>query len=102
MAKIKWKVAEVPTGTYRSFSGRSWPSAVYEDGSTAACLICNDEYVPAHVKTGSHSQIVIKIADHSITPWCWRTLKQRAFTLAEAKEMVNLVLAAYPHFVKKV
>ncbi len=36
--KLKWKVGLKPTGPYRGFAKRSWPSATYTNGDTAGHL----------------------------------------------------------------
>ena len=98
MIKLKWKVSEKPTGRYRSFSRRSWPDAWYENGDIAASIICESEYVLANVKIGNHKALRIRIADHAMKPWLWRTLMQRAHTLKEAKELVKEFLNEHPSY----
>lgn len=99
--KIIWKVAEKPTGPYRSFSRRGWPTAYYfgDDQVVCAFIYCQDDYVPSLVKTGDHGELIVAICDHSVTPWVQQRLKRRAATLAEAKGFVLSALAKHPHFV---
>lgn len=55
--KIKWKVGEKPTGMYRAFQSREWPTACYVVGDRYAFSIsCEDEYRPADVKSGKHAE----------------------------------------------
>jgi hypothetical protein len=99
--KLKWKVAEAPTGRYRSFEKRGWPSAYYVDnGNNAAVAIyCEDEYRPENVKIGKHAVLEVRIADWSVEhAFKWRTLKQRFATLQEAKETVTKFLEANPKY----
>lgn len=42
--KMKWKVEPEPTGRYRSFSHRGWPSATYPNGDFAGSIRCEDDY----------------------------------------------------------
>lgn len=101
MIKLKWKVAPAPTGMYRSFHERGWPSASYNDSAEtpAAMLLCDQSYHPADVKSCNHGEITIKIADHSVgVHWKWRTLKRRAKTLAEAKELAADFLTRNPQY----
>ena len=96
--KLKWRVQPEPTGRYRSFKKRGWPTAEYIDGCIAASISCEDDYVPARVKSGDHKELVVRVADYSVKPWKWRTVKARASTLEEAKALVVRVLEAHAHF----
>jgi hypothetical protein len=102
-AKIKWVVSEAPTGRYRSFDERSWPSAHYNDERETPCaaIYCEDEYIPASAKSGKHKPLDIRIADHSAsatTSWTWRKLKAQAATLEEAKALVKDFLERHQEF----
>ena len=103
--KIKWEASPVPTGKYRGFSTRVWPSASFENGAYAATLSCADEYVPAKVKSGDHSEIIIRVALHGVNPpesgLKTATLKRRAATLKEAKQIVVDFYNAKPQYVPK-
>jgi len=61
--KFVWVVAEVPTGRYRSFQKRGWPTAWYNgrNGKPVAFLSSEDDYVPANVKTGNHTEIKVTV-----------------------------------------
>ncbi len=84
--KLKWKVSSEPTGPYRSFQFRGWPTAEFEmNGAmwSAGFIMCEDDYRPARVKTGEHKELEVWFRD-------WRDnknkrLKARFKTLAEAK-----------------
>jgi hypothetical protein len=101
MKKYKWKVDPPETGRYRSFHKRGWPSAEYEDGTCAAKIYCEKGYYPCDARVGNHPELKIRVADHSVTPWQWRTLKKRAKTLAEAKIIVSLFFRMNPHYILK-
>lgn len=92
--KLKWKVEPEPTGKWRSFAQRGWPCAMYDNGKMAISLSCDDEYVPAKVKTGDHSEITVHIADYSSNDgrFTWRKIVKRAKTLKEAKETAAIAI----------
>ena len=94
--KLKWKVAGAPSGLYRSFQRRRWPTAYYPDGRVAASFSCEDDYVPSLVRQGKHGPLTVLIADHSSKPWRWRKAKVTAPTLAEAKSIVLHILERNP------
>lgn len=99
--KIIWKVGEVPTGKYRSFFTRSWPSASLENGDAIGLIECVDHYEPSKVQNGSHAELVLKIADRSNpTPetgaFVWRKAKARFKSLNEAKSALVKILEKNP------
>lgn len=97
--KLKWRVAEKPSGMCRSFYKRGWPTAYYHDnGEPAFQLICDDRYEPANIQSGNHAEIKIMVADYRMSPWIWRTLKKRAATLKEAKEIAQEFIETNPSF----
>jgi hypothetical protein len=62
--KVVWHVAPVPTGRYRSFERRGWPTANYgKHGLIAASISCDDEYYPSDVREGKHAPLTVRIAD---------------------------------------
>ena len=96
--KLKWKVDPEPTGRYRSFEGRAWPSAEYVDGRLAAFIVCSEDYRPRYVKTGNHPELAVKLYDYSGAERVTKVLKARFATLAEAKAATAACLAANPQF----
>jgi hypothetical protein len=103
--KLTWKVAEAPSGRFRSFHKRGWPSAVFNGTSTpAASIDCEDSYTPKFAASGSHRELTVRVADHSPpksvedAAWKWRTLKGRFATLDEAKAAATRVLNEHPEF----
>jgi len=105
--KLKWRVAPVPTGRYRSFEFRGWPTATYADSDewTAVTIDCEDEYVPANARAGSHGPLTIRLAQWyspeergSRAAFEWRTVVDRASTLQEAKEVAQKILNDRPDF----
>lgn len=48
--KLTWKVDPPPSGRWKSFTKRGWPTAEWPDGSIAALIYCADEYIPRLVK----------------------------------------------------
>jgi len=104
--KLKWRVGEVKTGRYRGFFKRSWPSANFMDGNTAAAIYCDDEYYPSIAKSGEHSELIVRVAAWGYKePGCgvfkWLTLKKRAKTLKEAKELALAFFGKFPEFMPK-
>ena len=102
-SKIKWKVAEAPTGRYRSFFSRDWPHAYYENGDSCAFIKCDDSYRPADAKSGNHSELKLYIADWSISTkehktFKWKVAVRRPATVAEAKVLLNELLEKFPSF----
>lgn len=102
--KIKWRVAPVPTGKYRSFDRRGWPFAEDERGRSIAMIVCDDSYVPSRVKTGEHAELQIYVADYRPAPgsFRWRRLVKRGATLDEAKRLVSEFFEKYPHVAEPV
>jgi hypothetical protein len=106
--KLFWKVADKPTGRYRSFDSRAWPNAWWgkpEAGSIAALLSCTDEYVPALVREGKHAPITITVC-HYNHPEAGNSskrfrLKKQAATLDEAKQMVQAFYDSHPDWLPK-
>lgn len=90
--KLKWRVQPAPTGKWRSFSKRGWPSAEYDNGQMAITLICDDAYVPAKVKTGDHREITVRIAKYDGQRFTWHNIIKRAKTLEEAKEIAQFAI----------
>jgi hypothetical protein len=99
--KIKWEVEPPPSGKWRSFERRGWPSAVFrtEKEHRAAIIHCADEYVPAKVKTGDHAKLAVSIAD-----WRdghkgeWLKMIPRFSTLKQAKEFIAETYAKFPQY----
>lgn len=100
--KLVWKVQEAPTGQFRSFEKRGWPTANYDDGTPAGHIRCDDDYTSANVKTGKHAPLMLFVADHSVGrdpelkakhgAFRWRKAKSTFATLKEAKEALLVIL----------
>jgi len=101
--KIKWTVGAVPTGKYRSFQTRDWPSAEYPDGTHCASIVPtlpeDEDYDPKKVKTGNHGPLVLLIADHSKPEWTKVRAKARYASVNEAKAALVKLLEANPHLI---
>lgn len=99
MDKITWKVAPEPTGRYRSFEKRGWPTAYWPGDVPCAHISCESDYTPARargeqVHAELHVWVAIALPDSS--NWDNRRLKQRATSLAQAKQLVEQFFTAYP------
>ncbi len=104
--KIKWAVDPEPTGRYRSFERRAWPSASYfnfegKEGPTAARITCDKEYDPRDIKRGEVFELTLRIADHSKSPWVWVRAKKKCATVKECKELLKAILADNPQLMPK-
>jgi len=103
--KIKWKVDPVPTGRFRSFSTRAWPDAEYENGDTAAHIICEKEYVPADVRSGNYPPLTLRVAKWYTkeergdrAAFEWMRFKRKFTTLKEAKQFAGEWLNRHPEY----
>lgn len=83
-SKLKWRVGEKPTGRYKSFQKRSWPSAEYPDGKMAVMLYAanGEGYWPNLAET---STIEIRVADYQGNGFCWMILKRQVVGVKQAK-----------------
>ena len=102
--KLIWRVSPVPTGRYRSFEHRSWPSANYKNGRPAVSLSCAEDYCGRLARATDGLEIKIDVADWSIpgNSFKWRTMKQRAVSLAQAKQLATDFLTKFhPEFAEK-
>jgi hypothetical protein len=108
IAKIEWKVAEAPTGKYRSFQRRGWPTGTI-NGCAAVSLYADNDYSKQAAEGGS--VITVCVADWTVGQtaegkakygaFTWRTLKARAATLKEAKDLAVRFHAAHPEYTSK-
>ncbi len=103
MMKFTWRVSPAPTGHYRSFERRSWPSAWWADGSALAIITCVDSYEPQFARSGRHAELWVLVANRDVDhdrygAFRWRRLPKPASTLAEAKRLLEDFLAANPQF----
>jgi hypothetical protein len=96
--KIRWKVAEAPTGPYRSFSFRGWPTAHYQNESQNICgdIQCKDDYTPFRAKSGNHAPLTVRVCDHSTSPLNWLTLKVQCTTITDAKAALAAYIDRHP------
>ena len=85
--KIKWNVEPPPTGKFRSFAFRGWPYATVGDRILAR-LHCDTPYHAQTVRNGEHGPLTVYIRSYSSGKAKDYKFKEKAKTLAEAKEMV--------------
>ena len=104
--KLKWRVAPVPVGRYRSFEQRDWPSATYHGtDNPAASITCADQYVPQDVRDGNHRPLTVLVA-RWLSPeergtrsaFSWHRVTIECATLAEAKGLAESILTDRPNF----
>lgn len=98
-AKYKWKVEEAPKGPYSSFQSRGWPGAIYQNERQDLCgdIQCKDDYTPFRAKSGQHAPLTVRICDHSVSPFKWRTLKSEHANLEQAKAALTGFIEANPN-----
>lgn len=97
--KLVWKVDAPPTGRYRSFSKRGWPSAEFgKDENIAFKIYCEDAYRPVDVKTGNHGVLSLHVADYSDhkTSFTWKRFKKEFSRLEDAKKFANNYYENHP------
>lgn len=88
MINLVWRVGPTPTGRYRSFERRSWPSANFKGiDRPAAMIICTDEYAPWRVKESKHSELQVLVAIYADKTFAWKSMRATAKTLQEAKQL---------------
>ena len=91
MPKLVWKVQEKPKGPYASFQHRGWPQAFVGDEMMVS-LSCAEDYHPEMVRSGIHPELRIRVTDRRPNQdrgFTWKGLKQRAKTMAQAKEIAQ-------------
>jgi hypothetical protein len=98
--KAKWRVADAPTGRFRSFYDRAWPHLLADngDGQLVAAIQCDDAYIPTNAKTGNHSELSVLVynyQDGTQKRTCHR-LKARFTRLEEAKAAAEAFFEKYP------
>lgn len=100
--KLKWKVGEKPTGRYRSFAKRGWPTAEYPCGKPAAFLRCDDSYTPSNLALGNHSPITVHLCHHQHpkrgNSWAVMRSKITFETLRDAKDYVQSFVDSHPEY----
>lgn len=104
--KLKWKNADAPTGRFRSFHKRGWPSATIKDSDDlmVAMISCEDAFSAAAVKEKRHGELKVSIADwrRPTDPdagrWVWRTLKTRFADLVAAKAAAKHFIDSHPEY----
>lgn len=99
MPKLKWQVGEKPTGRYRSFQPRSWPSCSYvEDGmSSAGYLVAVDRssYHPVSAET-TELRVYVACRDQDPVRFTNRRLSKSFMGVKAAKQALENFLAKHP------
>ncbi|MFI5260776.1 MAG: hypothetical protein ACHQU0_03210 [Candidatus Paceibacteria bacterium] len=102
---LKWRVSSEPTGRYRSFGRRAWPSAEYPNGDAAAYVTSTDEYVPSQVREGKHAPLTVCVSQwwpegseerKKRGGFSWRKLTKQFATLKEAQAAAQQVINEHP------
>jgi hypothetical protein len=99
--KIHWRVADAPTGRYRSFQKRGWPMGWSDKNQTRAIatILCEDSYAPEKARSGEHAELSVRLAirKEEEKNWQWRRLVTRFTTLDAAKAAAQAYYDANPH-----
>lgn len=96
--RLKWRVDPEPTGRYRAFAKRGWPTAEDENGKHIASLYHEQSYTAALAKDAGENSIAVRIADWSKFPWQGRILKARFSNVKSAKEAAERFLNNHPEY----
>lgn len=92
--KLTWRVAPEPTGRYRSFERRAWPSAEYKNGACAAYMSHEESYEPSVHRNATDLSIKLHVAVWGLTEggkwgFRWRVLNKRASSIKEGKQIME-------------
>lgn len=117
MIKFKWKVAQAPTGPYRSFHRRSWPHAEDLTGRMLVRIECLRDGQPhgmspagglatSYTPDLSRADVLpdrlslkVYLADYSAVPsFKWQRLKGDFTSLKDAKAAAINALAKHEEF----
>jgi len=90
VAKIKWEVSPAPTGQFRTFHWRGWPTGRTDCGMTLL-IGCEDDYVPKRVRSGDHRPLKLKFRDDTAPGSPIRVFKREFATLADLKAFASTV-----------
>ncbi len=106
--KIKWTVGNAPTGMYRSFQHRSWPTAEDEHGNVIAQMRHPKSYTAALAVYAGENAITVYIADwynamaevrdKNKPAFEWRKLKKNFNCVGDAKRAVATFFKTHPEF----
>lgn len=99
--KMKWRVGEKPTGPYRSFHKRSWPTAWYgEDLAASLHHVDGEGYWPREAETAVLEVWVFDYRDGRVGRKRAR-LKARPVGVKAAKELVQRFYSANQDWLPK-
>ena len=97
--KLRWEMSSEPTGRYRSFQRRGWPTAFFQDGRYAGHILCDDDYVPRLIRECKHLPLQL-VAQNYVTGKRYR-LREQFATLPQAKIGLLTFLQKHPDFVPR-
>lgn len=89
MPKLYWHISPAPTGKYRSFAYRGWPTASQDRKGDVSLfnVVCEENYSKRRADSGDHKPLKLRVAVPTGLGrgFEWRGLKGEFKTLAEAK-----------------
>lgn len=95
--KLKWKVGEKPTGRYRSFQNRAWPSAEYSTGDHAGHIgSVGDRSYHVSLTMTEELQVYVACRDQDKVRFTNRRLKGTFRGLDAAKAALQSFLDRHP------
>lgn len=84
--KIKWKVAPKPTGQYRSFEKRGWPSGFIDDKAAFSIVSPSREGYSQKPLEPLHLYVAIwRLQLSGLPTFDWRKVKGEFSSVEEAK-----------------
>lgn len=111
MAKLKWRVSPKPTGRYKSFVNRAWPSATVGDDHMAVQLDGKKDglHVSYRSAIAETTEITIRVACYQKPAnrpmhgkFRWFTMRQTATGLKAAKRLAQEIVDKHPEWFDEV
>lgn len=99
--KLKWRLAEKPTGPYRSFYPRHWPQAWVDDHLVASLSSTSDRAYSRPIAESEELRIFVYDYRGGVQARAMRSLKARPVGVKAAKELVQRFYSANPDWLPK-
>ncbi|WP_414611798.1 hypothetical protein [Stenotrophomonas muris] len=102
---LKWRVQPAPTGRWKSFEKRGWPTADFAGTDICAARIdCDDSYNPRNAKEFLHSPLSVYVAKYNHDrsngqgAFNWVRIKRTFSSVTEAKDAAAEAIRQHPEF----
>ena len=98
--KVVWRVSDKPTGRYRSFQGRDWPSAFlgHKDGNIIFNLTPVEKGVHYYPNIAESTDLMVRIMDWRGEKPIWLRLKRVCHGVTSAKRYAHEFLKSHPEY----